>query len=188
MLWWQNIPLFSIILCLVSAAVCSVLGRKAARAVCLCVMGTILGFSAFLTAQTAQHLVLFLTNLLTGLGNDLLTFFTGTLLGIGHNLIAAVRCILQDTGPFSLCLLQKVIALLLYACKTFIGLFGCVKRLVNVVTAPVHHIGYHGEAPLDQYEEHNAGCNQHPDQCPDFRNQQVHLFGNCHQTNNDCKK
>lgn len=54
MLWWQNIPLFSIVLCLVSAAVCSVLGRKAARAVCLSVMGLILGFSALLTARTAQ--------------------------------------------------------------------------------------------------------------------------------------
>ena len=54
MLWWQNIPLFSIILCLLSAAVTSVLKRRAARTVCLGTLSTVLFFTVILTGMTRQ--------------------------------------------------------------------------------------------------------------------------------------
>lgn len=52
MLWWQNIPFFSIILCLFSAAVTSVLKRRAARTVCLSVMSLVLIFTVCLIRMT----------------------------------------------------------------------------------------------------------------------------------------
>lgn len=54
MLWWQNIPLFSVILCLLSAAVSSVLKRGAARTVCQGVLTAVLIFSAVLTEMTRR--------------------------------------------------------------------------------------------------------------------------------------
>ncbi|MBQ9211206.1 MAG: sodium:proton antiporter [Clostridia bacterium] len=54
MLWWQNIPFFSIILFLLSAAVCSVLPPRGARAWARAVLGLCLAGGALLLAILGQ--------------------------------------------------------------------------------------------------------------------------------------
>ncbi|MBO4367983.1 MAG: sodium:proton antiporter, partial [Clostridia bacterium] len=51
MLWWQNLPFFSIMLCIFSAAVCAVLPRRAARLWAPSVTGAILVMSVLLAAH-----------------------------------------------------------------------------------------------------------------------------------------